>query len=321
MADSPKDHPGEDAAPRSPERRIFVTGATGNTGVRLVRALLDRGDRVICGLRSPERRNALPSDPKLETVRCDLSGDADPAEWIDALRGADALLHLAHIAYSEAVTRAAETAAVPRLIALSSTRRFTRFPDESARRVVAGERRIEASALDWTILRPTMIYGGGRDNNTERLRAWFRRRRIAPLVRGGRILIQPIHTDDVVAALLAALDHPGNTIRRTINIAGPEAVSWRSMVEAVAHSEGVRPQWIPIPWRPAWLVLRIAESFRAPLPLKSDQVRRLLEDRNFDIADALAALPGWNPRGFAEGLQSSPDSRGSSAMRNASPRA
>lgn len=318
-----KEPAAEPPAPETPPggRGIFVTGATGNTGVRLVRALLERGDRVTCGVRDPDVRNDLPENPKLGIARCDLSDESDNPGLNYAIRGADAVLHLAHVGCSGAVTRAAESAGVSRFIALSSTRRFTRFPDETARRVIAGEGRIEASALAWTILRPTMIYGGGRDNNVERLRAWFRQRRIAPLVRGGRILVQPIHTDDVVTALLSALDHPESTTRRAINIAGPEPISWRAMVEAVARAEGAKPFWIPTPWLPAWWGFRAAEAVRIPLPLRSDQLRRLLEDKNFDITEALAALPGWRPRDFVSGLQSSPDSRGSSAMRSASPRA
>lgn len=282
---------------------VFVTGGTGHTGARLVRRLLADGWRVRALARAGKNRQFLPAHERLEIIDGDLSLDAAPGPWVERLRGADAVIHVAHISFACAIVAACEQAEVRRLIAVSSTRRFTRFPDETARRVVEGESAIAASPLDFAILRPSMIYGGARDNNLEKIAAWLRRRRVFPLVRGGSNLVQPIFVDDLVEALACALARPGETARRSFTVAGPAPLTWKEMIATLASGLGVAPIWIPIPYALAFAGAAALEA-KPGRPLATrDQVRRLLEDKTFDIGEAREALGGWWPRSFEEGIR------------------
>lgn len=71
--------------------RIFVTGGAGFIGLAVVRRLVERGDRVLAVVRDPERATAL-TDLGVETRAGDLSRTA---AIVDAMRGADAALHIA----------------------------------------------------------------------------------------------------------------------------------------------------------------------------------------------------------------------------------
>lgn len=276
-----------------------MTGATGHTGSRAARRLLELGWRLTCLNHNPEHARHLPRDPALEIIAGDVTR---PEGWAQALRGAEAIIHMAHVGFARHVVAACEAAGVRRVISLSSTRRFTKFPERTARMVIEGEGALEASGLDYTILRASMIYGGDRDNNLEKMMRWLRRRRVMPLFAGGRNLVQPIFTWDLVEAITAALARPEATARRALTLAGPRPMTQREMIETLARAMGRRVIWVPVPYAAAmaaaWMLERLG-----PRPLVTrEQIRRTLEDKTFDIGEAQEALGGWAPRAFEEGV-------------------
>ncbi|HOR27682.1 MAG TPA: NAD(P)H-binding protein [Candidatus Sumerlaeota bacterium] len=279
---------------------IFLTGATGHTGSRLARRLAEEGWRARCLLHTPGRRAYLPDHPRIEVVEGSLT---EPAGWAASAAGAAALIHAAHVGFAPRVVEACRAAGVERVIALSSTRRFTRFPEETARRVIAGEEALEHSGLAWTVLRPTMIYGGDRDNNLERLVRWLRRRRWLPRVGDGRNLVQPIFVADLVEAVMRALARPVETRGRALTLAGPEPLTQRQLIEEVAAAMGIRVRWVPVPYGLAMAAAGALELCLRRPPVTRAQLRRTLEDKAFDIDEARAALGGWQPRPFGEGIR------------------
>lgn len=278
---------------------LFLSGATGHTGRRLVARFLERGWRLRCLSRSGQPGPDLPETDRLEIVRGDLR---EPEGWIDALNGVGAFLHLAHIGFTPFWADACRRAGVARVIALSSTRRFTRFPDASADRVRLGEATLETSDLDYTILRASMIFGGRDDRNLEQLVQWLRCRSWMPRIAGGRNLVQPIYVWDLVGAIESVLAHPEATRRRVFTVAGPEPMTHREMVETIARAMGRRVHWVPLPWRVAWLSAAFAQAVLPRPPATTAQVRRLLEDKTFNIEPARRALGGWTPRPFPEAI-------------------
>lgn len=275
---------------------IFLTGATGHTGSYVARRLLERGDAIRCLSHNPDHRKYLPAQAEV------VDGDVkDVAAVAEAMRDVSACLHLAHIRYAPLAIEACRHAGVSRFICLSSTRRYTRFPCESSRAVIEGEATVEASGLDWTILRPSMIYGDERDNNLQRIVEWFHRRRWFPLVRGGQQLVQPVFVEDVAKAVVDSLDLP-HAIQRSYTLAGPEAFPFKSMIEQVAQMAGVRVIFVPVPYAGALVASAAIETmFKKPI-VTTEQVRRFLENKEFDIGTSRTDL-GFHPISFAEGLE------------------
>ncbi len=274
---------------------IFLTGATGHTGSRVARRLVERGESIRCLLHMPSHASFLPKQAEV------VQGNVIDIEKVaQAMHGASACIHLAHIRYAQSILNACRLTGVSRFLCLSSTRRFTRFPCETSRAVIEGEAHVEESGLDWTILRPSMIYGGPRDNNIERLKTYFQKTPFFPLVRGGMQLVQPVFTWDVVDALEAALGRP-QSIGHAYTLAGPEPFTYRHMVESAAALVRRKPVFIPMPFElamaGAWL---IEHSFPKPLATP-EMVRRFLEDKVFDIKPAQADL-GFAPVSFTEGM-------------------
>jgi uncharacterized protein YbjT (DUF2867 family) len=280
-----------------PRGLIAVTGASGHTGYRLVGDLVAKGETVRAVTRDPA---VLPLElrRKVEICRADLTREDEARE---AVRGAAAVLALTHIRHAPLIIAAMKAEGIQRVVFTSSTRRFTRFPEETARAVIAGEDAVRASGLDWTILRPSMIYGGYHDNNLVHLVHWLRRFPVHPLPGGGRMLWQPVFTWDVIAAIEAAMERP-ETAGKEYTLAGPEPVSYRQMVMTILRLLKRRCLLVPVPISLLRFAARIAESVSARPRIRMDQIRRLEEDKVFDITEARRDL-GFSPRSFEEGIR------------------
>src|SRR5207248_542270 len=121
---------------------------------------------------------------------------------------ADALVNLASLGFGHApvIVAAAEGAGIDRSVFVSTTALFTRLNAGSKSVRQAAEESIRTSALRWTIIRPTMIYGRPDDRNMARLLAAICRWPVIPLPGGGRRLQQPVHVDDVATAVVGAVE-------------------------------------------------------------------------------------------------------------------
>jgi uncharacterized protein YbjT (DUF2867 family) len=278
---------------------VFLTGATGFTGSRTLPLLLERGLRPRCLYRAETRIADLPR-AGVEWVRGDLG---DPQGLASAMQGCDALLNLASLGFGHApgILDAAGRAGVQRALFISTTAIFTRLNARSKRLRLEAEAAIHASGLDWTILRPTMIYGSPRDRNMWRLVRWLRVLPLLPIFGDGCSLQQPVYVDDVARAAVDALLSP-NTIRKCYNIAGKEPQPYNEIVDTIAARLNRRVWKLHIPARPVIALLGALGKTGLPLPIKAEQVERLNEDKAFDYAQAAADF-GYAPRSFAEGIR------------------
>jgi nucleoside-diphosphate-sugar epimerase len=139
-----------------------------------------------------------------------------------ALRGVDALVNIASLGFghAESILRSAKEAGVKRGIFISTTAIFTQLNAGSKSMRLAAEEAIQASGLDYTILRPTMIYGSPRDRNMWRLIRLLRVTPIMPIFGDGESLQQPIFVDDVAQAVLLA---PCKTTRPSARVTTSQA--------------------------------------------------------------------------------------------------
>jgi nucleoside-diphosphate-sugar epimerase len=215
------------------------------------------------------------------------------------LRDATHVVSTAHARHAAAVIAAAPANA--RFVFLGSTRKFTRWPDDHGNGVIAGEAAFLASGRTGVMLHPTMIYGAQGEDNVQRLASVLRRVPVLPLPNGGTALVQPIHQDDVTRAVLAALrrDWDGP---HTVVIAGPRPIGYGDFVCAVAAAAGIRPpRIVPCPAAPLILLASLTRLLPFLPTVRTAEIRRLLEDKAFDIGPMRATL-GCEPMPLEEGL-------------------
>jgi len=266
---------------------ISLIGATGRSGQALARALLAEDAAFIPVVRDAAKWAALglPGAPRIADL-------GDVAALRLALQGAEIVISTAHARHAPAILAAAPADA--RLVLMGSTRRYSRWADAHGDGVRAGEAAFLASGRAGVMLHPTMVYGAQGEDNVQRLAALLRRLPFAPLPGGGLSLVQPIHQSDVTRALLAAARHDW-TGPQAMVIAGPKPMPYRDFLAAVVRAAGLGPR--PVLPLPEGLLRALAGLTRLIPGLPSigaDEIRRLTEDKAFDIApmrDILGVLP------------------------------
>jgi nucleoside-diphosphate-sugar epimerase len=199
-----------------------------------------------------------------------------------------------------------EACGARRVVALSSTSLFTKGDSsdsgeqEIAEGLAAGEDALrtwgEARGVEWVILRPTLIYGRGRDRNIAEMARFMRRFGFFPLLGRAGGLRQPVYVGDVASACLAALSS-AQAKNRAYNLSGGETLSYRDMAGRVFAALGRRPWLVTVPlrmFRWALAVMRLLPRYRHWSAAMAERMNR---DLVFDHADAERDL-GYAPRPF-----------------------
>ncbi|MBF0510658.1 MAG: NAD(P)H-binding protein, partial [Deltaproteobacteria bacterium] len=144
----------------------------GFTGRAVVRLLSEKYGQIACLVRSPQGAEML-RGYGVDLVWGDLN---QPESIKTALTGRDVLINVASLGFGHtaAVVDACARAGVRRAVFISTTAIFTTLPAASKTIRIEAERIITAGPLDYTILRPTMIYGKPGDRNMIRLLHWLK---------------------------------------------------------------------------------------------------------------------------------------------------
>jgi uncharacterized protein YbjT (DUF2867 family) len=280
--------------------KLMVTGGSGFLGGYVLREAAARGHEVAALARSQTAAGtvtALGARPVLG----DLT-DARSLVGAFTAAGCDALINLASLGFGHAsvIIGTAERAGIKRAVFLSTTAVITALPAGSKRVRLAAEESIRGSSLDWTILRPTMIYGDPGDRNLSRLLPLLCRVPVLP-VPGGRHLQQPVHAADVADAVLAAAERHEAALH-TYDVAGPEPLTFTELLQTAARTVASRTRFVPVPLSPVIAAVRGYELLSRNPRIRAEQVRRLAEDKAYSIKDAMCDL-GYAPRSFAEGIR------------------
>jgi NADH dehydrogenase len=150
------------------------------------------------------------------------------------------------------------------------------------------------SGLDSTILKPSVQFGEG-DGFFNIIAGLVRLSPgVVPLAGGGTARFQPIHTDDVAAVVVRALDDP-TTIGGSFELGGPRHWTYREITREVSTALGKRRLLVPLPVPIISLVAGSAELVHLPFPVATDQLRQLRID-NIGPLDLVRERFGFEPR-------------------------
>lgn len=272
---------------------VLVLGATSLIGRHLMARLKDEGLDPIAFSRRPPSGDA-----------CWIGADLKDPDLAERLPVAATVFSLSPIWLLPPALPALKARGMARLIAFSSTSRFTKTDSPvAAERAVAAalaeaEQALEAwcaaNGVAWTLLRPTLIYDEGHDENVSRIARLVRRFHVMPLSGAGEGLRQPVHAEDLAAGALAAAHAPAAT-NRAYDLVGGETVSYRVMVDRVFEGLGKTPRSLPLPTWLFGLLMRLAKPFYPGATTAMGT--RMGQDLTFDSSDAARDF-GWSPRKF-----------------------
>jgi nucleoside-diphosphate-sugar epimerase len=159
---------------------------------------------------------------------------------------------------------------------------------------------VRASELDYTIVRPSMIYGSELDKNMHRLLRFLDRSPLFPIFGSGENLWQPVYHEDCARGVYEALVRPA-AVGQSYDLPGAEPLTYLELVRTAAGALGRKQRIIRVPLEPVRRALAAAEALRLPLPIRSEQVLRLREDKAYSYEKARREL-GYAPRPFREGI-------------------
>jgi NADH dehydrogenase len=232
---------------------LLILGGTGFVGRSVCGLLVDRSGggsaQIVVPSRRPERAKHLQSLPTLRLVDADVH---DEAQLTALLRGRDAVINLvailhgneaqferAHVALPRTLAKACAAAGVKRVIHVSALGAGPNAPSRYLRSKTAGEAVLSGAGLALTVLRPSVIFGEHDSflNLFAQLQSVFP---VMPLA-GADARFQPVWVQDVAAAIVKCLDDD-STIGKTFELAGPQVLTLKQLVQAAGRYAGhVRP--------------------------------------------------------------------------------
>lgn len=287
--------------------RVLLTGASGFIGRHVLQALLAEGHHVVCAVRTM----AASTDPRVTYIQADFSQDTDKFVWLARLDGIDAVINTVGIfretgtqtfarlhvetpcALFAACAESDDVQMVVQFSALGADRDANTAYHLSKREA---DEFLATLPLRAYIVQPSLVYG--RDGTSARV---FRMLASMPFtLRFGSApqLVQPIHIDDLVAAVMGLLRHrmpaSGAPVQR-VPLVGPQALPFTDYLAALRAAMGMgKLRVLRLPGGIARLLARLGGWLPGAL-LDADALRML--DRN-NIADAALTtmLIGHPPR-------------------------
>jgi NADH dehydrogenase len=263
---------------------ILVTGGTGFVGGHVVRALLDAGKPVRCLVRDPGRAGELEGLGS-ELVEADMT---EPETLRGAVEGVESVVHLVAIRQGkrsqfEAVmsrgTRAlldeARRAGVRRFVHMSAlgTTEETKdiVPYYGAKWDM--EQAVRGSGLPHVIFRPSFVFApdGG---ILPTFRKLAKLTPVTPIAGSGEQRLQPIWAEDLAACFVRALDDDGVT-NRTLELGGPDVVSWNTLWARLKQALGVRRPSLHVPMALMRANALVTERLPGNIPLTRDLLKMM----------------------------------------------
>jgi len=302
-------------------RRVLVTGATGYVGRNLTRTLVEQNFFVRILLRDPSRTEAPAGAEVFQGVLLDPSSLSGIEEGIDCVVHCAALLGKWNT--NKARMYQVNVSGSLHLLDRFAGRPFKQFIHLSAGGVTgpAAQRRIDethhcrpSTTYEQTkylaeqkvlglsgqknipalVLRPAFVYGPGDPHKLPLFKAIQQGRFV--LIGNGQSVISPVYIDDLIKAILLALDkgRPGEIYI----IGGRQPVTKQKLINTIADALGVKRPRIKIPRRPAWICAMVLEHlgrvFRFEPILTRSRVSMMADNFGYSIQKAMAEL-GYKP--------------------------
>ncbi|MEV5198412.1 NAD(P)H-binding protein [Streptomyces sp. NPDC053720] len=266
---------------------ILVTGATGNIGSALLKELHACGAGPLRGLTRDAARATFPEG--VEAVEGDLAASASLKH---ALEGVRALFLVSRLGPDADIIEAARQAGVEHVVMVSSITAQTHPHLGPAGENLAVERLLKESGMAWTILRPTQFASNAL--------MWAASIREHEVVRApyADTALPTIHPADIASVARVALTEPGHQ-ERTYALTGPEPVTARRQVEAIAAALGREVPFAEISRRQAHAQMAAvfgAEAADAVLDVTGGDVN----DELLAVRDTVAQVTGTPARPFQQ---------------------
>ena len=288
--------------------KIFLSGGTGFIGGHVRKALLEKGHRI--RLLIHKRGDGFESG--VEAVEGDVTR---PDSFTGHLNGCDATINLVgiirefpargmtfdklHVEATRNMVDAAKGAGITRYLQMSALGTRANATSAYHRSKYRAEEYVRASGLDYTIFRPSIVFGP-HDDFINKLAGYIRSYPAVPVIGDGAYRLQPIAADDVARCFAMALEMP-ETIGNSYEICGSDRLSYNELLDTIGRVLGKsRVVKIPNPLGIMKLVVPLLQGFSF-FPITMDQLLMLVEENICD--GAWQETFRFEPQRFEEGIR------------------
>jgi uncharacterized protein YbjT (DUF2867 family) len=293
--------------------RILLLGAGGFIGRHILADLLSAGHQVVGIARSTASLSY--AFPETVFVQLNLARALRATDWTDHLRGVDTIVNAAgllrgpdldvvHRAMPKALYAAAEQSGVKRVVLISAISARPDVATDYSRSKLAGETALRASALDWTILRPSLIYGDGSYGGTSLMRGLAGLPVATPIPGDGGFAFTPLHVRDLARTVRIACEGYIPPLQ-TLEPVGPQTLTLRDMLGRYRRWLGFgAPRFVPVPMPVMRLLGRIGDLC-GDGPISTNSLEQMVAGNAGDSA-AFSQAVGFVPCSLDAALRDRP---------------
>jgi nucleoside-diphosphate-sugar epimerase len=281
---------------------LYVTGLTGHTGKWFYERLVEENYKgKIRYVTKSDSQSFIDNSPlDIEKV----VGDLEDIEFLtESMKGANIVVHITSIFYSENVIKAAIANKVKWAILVHTTGRFSKYKSASEEYIKIEDGILQKrNEINITVVRPTMIYGSSRDANMYKLVDYIYRHKFFPLFGKGENLMQPVHARDLGNAYYDILTNQEITSNKEYNLAGKYPEPYIDIVKTVSKELNKKLTIIKLP---IWFSIQAAKIYNGLFKnalINVEQVMRMQEDKAFGYELATKDF-GYNPVSFENGIK------------------
>jgi nucleoside-diphosphate-sugar epimerase len=288
---------------------ILVIGATSFIGPAVVEKLLGNNYNVKCLVRTDsniEKLTRITDDNnKLKNKKIEfVTGNLQSSDSIfNSLKEIDSAVYLVDIINTNFIKNfltAISKTKIKRAVFLSSTTVLVPLKNKAKDLKLESEDIIKKSNLDYTILRPTMIYGSRQDRNYSKMINFIKKRGFFIIFGSGNNLIQPIYIGDVAEAVSLVIKNP-KTFKKSYEICGKEPIKYKDMLE-IAKDKLKKPfKIVKLPLKLSKVCVNIYNKIFPQSELKPDMIERMEIDKAYSYEEASKDF-GFSPISFKQGI-------------------
>ena len=287
-------------------KKVLITGATGFTGKFVVQNFLDDPEfDVSLFVRDKEKAGRLGFTE--EKARIIEGSFEDTTSFAMACSGQDILINIASLGFDhgESIIKVSEKEGIKKAVFVSTTAIFTKLNPASKQVRIAAEKMIEESALDYVIVRPTMIFGTPDDRNICRLIRFVKKFPVVPIAGPGTYLMQPVFVKDL-AEVIYNIVKSGKFTRKAYNVSGEKEYPFNELIDIIARLLRKKIIKLHVPQNLMRFLFGVYESVCSNPRVKVEQLDRLNEDKKFSYEEIKADF-GYSPHTLKEVLKAEID--------------
>ncbi len=262
-------------------KTILVTGSNGFIGKTVTTELLNAGYKVVAMIR-PGSLTPFAPHTNLSVLRADIT---DYDSYAGRIKHVDTIVHLAANKYHPKLSFEVNLAGARNMVRLCDenkfkTKRLINISSQSTKirfRGVYGESKrqsdeiIEQESLDWTTLKPSLVYGAGDETLFQTIRKYTEKLPVVPVIGNGKWELYPIDVIDLSQAIIKTIETP-KSVHKVYDLGDPKKITFDNLVKLIQKEIGISKPIVHVPAILGLAGVYVATKLIPGFPISIDNV-------------------------------------------------